>query len=1151
MSDPPQKTPTASDMNKSPTKESGSREGEWISIQTTITQIQDQQNQPQTKVTQATNATGNAAFAVGKKALTVKNVADTGAGFVKKVLGDSENPILSNMIQLADKLVDVGKAVPLIAPAFVILKIIIDIEQKAREVDEKCQDLMERINFMISHVLVLERIEVMDTLRSVLLRVQETLKEAAALIEAYRKQGKIARRLKTSNTQNFETMAGKITSCSSDLMMSLQIQQTGDLSILKRAVPRDLVAENFIKDHGGQDAINNDPALVRQFAEKMHLAMSDQVMEQMQSNMQELMIQNQNHIEAMIKDTSSNNVAVMIKAIATQQREWEAERKLICVQCNKDYNVSTNGPESCGFHSAVGNNDRYHCCEKTSPCKRGYHQPEHHSKYPYSNFYPWSYGLLGYSDTVDYWVNIKDFDLEIDGSAQIVRVGQLIRWRTWGELVTTPLMMVNIGHVQDDLLHYLEIFDIASLEDERRKVLQTGNTLIFKNASPEETTAYSMGEWVLDQETQQITGIKLTTKVTSSKVPTVCVVPVDPLALKMPGGSSVEYLSKGGWEVFKPDCPYEFPETLQLGPVLRETRLREPRTFKTKSSSPNNHLVLIPTQEMVANNNARTARLDVDRFLGHWRGLNKAPLSSQTQIILLSAKAEYRLVGEEEYKPVNYFGLRGDAKFPLSVAPSQAIDIPFEFTVDKPEIAKNHHPLAINFAHLTIHHPLRVRITFTDIEGDTITQIQEYVHPICGVQPRKPEDIGYFYVDDVDFSWRTVVRIKKPTDPKKYFLGIEGNLEMTNKVTEIDLHKIVYRAQITGITEVDMKMGANNLGVNWTIWALVDLSCRRVYGFKVILQHGSMTPVKYAGTLGYAPCPFYGGDNLETRPIQYAQETKTVPLVVHRDPIVVVEDDTVDDDIDPVAAPAPTPVSVPAATPVMVPAAAPVTAPSPAPVATPSAPVTPSVAVPAALPAQPPTSSAETLSTVSSSSMALPPTTPAVAFTHSAPVAVVNYQHPGNAVVPPSASPTSITLNSGYDMTTPKATTAPTPVSIPSPAPLSTESPVFSPQSAISTIESLQVKVAALEARLEANERQDAFMTKILALERKLEEMTTSTTSTSSDQTSADSRLSTLENRLASMDQKLDSMNINLRLLDGNASRLALSLEKIATLLAK
>ena len=135
-------------------------------------------------------------------------------------------------------------------------KFIIDIETKAREVDEKCQDLIERINFMVSHMLVLERIEIMDTLKTVLQKVQDVLKEAAALIQAYRKQGKIARRLKMSNTQNFETMAGKISGCSSDLMMSLQIQQTGDLSVLKRSVPKDLVAENFVKENGGQDVVN-------------------------------------------------------------------------------------------------------------------------------------------------------------------------------------------------------------------------------------------------------------------------------------------------------------------------------------------------------------------------------------------------------------------------------------------------------------------------------------------------------------------------------------------------------------------------------------------------------------------------------------------------------------------------------------------------------------------------------------------------------------------------------------------------------------------------------------------------------------------------------------------------------------------------------
>ena len=69
-------------------------------------------------------------------------------------------------------------------------------------------DLMERINFLVSHLIVLERIHnveaMMDTLTTVLQNVQDTLKEAAALIEAYRKQSKIARRLRISNMQNFE-----------------------------------------------------------------------------------------------------------------------------------------------------------------------------------------------------------------------------------------------------------------------------------------------------------------------------------------------------------------------------------------------------------------------------------------------------------------------------------------------------------------------------------------------------------------------------------------------------------------------------------------------------------------------------------------------------------------------------------------------------------------------------------------------------------------------------------------------------------------------------------------------------------------------------------------------------------------------------------
>ncbi|KAI1288891.1 hypothetical protein EDD11_009565 [Mortierella claussenii] len=1100
-----------------------------IDVQKRMRLLEEQQRQSEgDKFTQALNTAGNGAFVAGTNILVAKDLAETA---VKKVLGDKENPILNNMIQLADKLVDVGKSVPFIAPAFVILKIIIDIEQKAREADEKCQDLMERINFMVSHVLVLEQIEVIETLKTVLQRVQETLKEAAALIEAYRKQGKIVRRLKMSNTQNFEAMASRITSCSSDLMMSLQIQQTGDLSVLKRAVPRDLAAETFIKEHGGQEAINNDPELVKAFADKMHLAMSDQVMTQMQSNMQEVMAQNQQQIEDLIRASSSNNIAVTIKAIATQQREWEAERKLTCVQCNKEYNVSANGPQACVFHSAVGNYDRYHCCNKTSPCQTGYHQPEHHSKYPYSNFYPWSYGILGHSDTVDYWVKVVELDLEEEEeSAQLARVGQLIRWRTWGELVTTPLMLINIGHVQDDLLHYMEILDVAAVEEERRRVIKSGNTRIFKNAAENETSAYSMGEWILDQETQQITGIKLTVKVKSNKAPTICIVPMDPKELKMPSESVVQYLSRGEWQMFKPDRPYEFPETIQLGPRLRETRLREPRTFKTKAPA-DYPIVLLPTSEMVANNSPRTARRDVDRFLGHWRALNRAPLSSQNQVIFLSAKAEYRLVGETEYKPVNDFGLRQDIKFPLSVAPSQVIDIPFEFTVNKPETVRKDtmRAVSINFANLTIQRPLRARITLTDIEGNNISLVQEYVHPVRGIESRTEEDIGYFFVDDLDFCLRTIVRIKTSNDPSTHFIRVQGGLMMAEKVTEMDLHRIAYKAQKTGVSQVDMKLGVSNMGLDWKIWALVDLNCRRVYGFKVLLYPGSSTPIKIAATLGYAACPYYGGDDLETRPIRYAEETKIVPEVVHCDIVAIVEDDALDDDV---------PQAV-------------VQAPNPAPAALTST----SVPSPAEAPAHVPPA----IDAVPTP----PPVVPSKAITAAS--VVPSSQPPASAIPQEATSAMQIEPVTSIRTADPRVSSASVPLSAGpefSSSAILAVAPAATSVKAVSSsvLDTLLAKIAALEARLEASERHDALVSKVLALEQKLEEngQALSTVAAAlpsmpaaAGQPQSADRVSVLERRLESMDQKLDAMNINLRLLDGNASRMAMSLDKIANVLTQ
>jgi len=94
-------------------------------VQTTLNRDPNQQNpQTNTAVVMRTLATaGHSAVATTERVIEVADMASKGFDVVKKVLGDTDNPVLSHMIQLADRLVDVGKSIPFIAPAFVVLKV--------------------------------------------------------------------------------------------------------------------------------------------------------------------------------------------------------------------------------------------------------------------------------------------------------------------------------------------------------------------------------------------------------------------------------------------------------------------------------------------------------------------------------------------------------------------------------------------------------------------------------------------------------------------------------------------------------------------------------------------------------------------------------------------------------------------------------------------------------------------------------------------------------------------------------------------------------------------------------------------------------------------------------------------------------------------
>ncbi|KAF9203825.1 hypothetical protein BGZ49_006005 [Haplosporangium sp. Z 27] len=839
----------------------------------------------------STAATANSALL--KQGLATANEAVSGKTL--DIISNIEsNPVLNHLIQLADKLVDVGKTVPFVAPAFVILKVIIDIEKKARDADAKCNDLLERINFMVSNITVLEKVKAIDPLKAVVDKMNDILKKAASLIEAYRKQGAIARRLNMSNSQNFIAMAGKITSCTQDLMLSLQIQQTGDISVLTRSVPLDThdeEAREFIASHGGQSAINNNPALVEEFAKKMQLTMSDQVMDQMQSSMEDILEENQSRIETLLKENSSNTVAETIKALATEVREREAEQRLTCLQCDKEYRESANGPEACSFHKSMQDSGSYSCCGKKSPCTYSSHRSVHHCEYPYTNFYDYVYAITGYCDTVDEWAQVSEKNLATNDT-QNASISKLLRWRSRQERISKPMMIIKVGRIHYDCPYYFQAFDVEGLKATNSKVQDTGNTLIFKTTKSDDE--YAMAEWTRN-DVGEINGVKLSSKVSTSDIATVKVVPLDIETLSPSG--EVQTLSQSKFKVYKPAEPYKLPEIHHVGHTLRSTPLRERREFKAKTKLP---LVVVPQGKMKANEQGQFVRNNADKFQGTLRIFNKSPPNSQNHVTLASCKAEYRFVGESEYKDVEVLNLGDDVKFPMSIAPTQSLDVPFEAIVRRNAAQAALMANCWYWAMVALHHPIRIRLTFKDIEDEECVFVQEYIHQPSGRLATKDEkkDILFLHIDDALDATRSVVRISN-TDSADEVINVNG----TGLSVE-DLNRIVYNAGKNGVTEVELRYGQDNGTYKWNIWALVDLSCQRVYGFKVLLTQGSTRTKKTTAALGYAPCPIYGqeeGEELDERPIQYADEKVIFPELEPEDPLNIVVDDDADDD-KPVAA---------------------------------------------------------------------------------------------------------------------------------------------------------------------------------------------------------------------------------------------------------
>ncbi|PPQ63111.1 hypothetical protein CVT24_005822 [Panaeolus cyanescens] len=809
--------------------------------------------------------------------------------------GDN-NVAVSSAIHVLDSLADVGKALPFVAPAFIILKVIIDIEQRAQEVDIKCSDLLERITFMVSHLPILEKMEIMPGTQKVIDRMVEAMKGAASLIAAYRKQSKIARRLSISNRDKFVQCADAVNNCCQDLLMSLQIYQTGQLEILTRAVPvdeEDIAAQTFVDEHGGSiDAFIHDRELVKEFADQQKFSMDDSVMDQLNANIAETVNQNHQRLEGIIKENVSSAVVDGLKSLVASLNAVESEQTFNCIQCDQPFTNSTNGPTSCSFHRADYDSwsRSFPCCSTNHPCQFQAHRAKHHCDYPYANFFPRARNVTGYTDTNEEWASVEDTNLETDES-QKAFIGQLYRWKTRGARLEENTLLITVGRVWYKYPYYFNTFTAKELEDISKSVRVSRRTLIFRTTKePEE---FAMAEWILSVS-GKITGVRLTAKTTTSSNPWIRICPIDISTCTKSG--DILTPSEGGMRSYTPASPYVLPATVRMGPELSDQQTRPVRTnFKTRSS-PSLRVILKAASDPPLEANPNLASTTVDYFIGTVSVFNNNAPGSNVPVTIAGISAAFRLIGDKTYAPVESCKLTDmSPSFPVTIDPRQACQLSFQVAVPRTKEDADQRITWWNRAFCARKQPVRIKVTLEDIEGEEASLVFEYVFKPFPLKKEDPEKhLGFFFFDNPDTSDRHVVEVEKPWSEGETVLRISSQ-----DITVKRLVKAVYQALKTGKTEIDLEIGQekNDGEWEWAAYALVDISCRRVYAFKIIVKEGNKVPVKRFGCLGYVLCPSYGEVVAQgkTRPISYATEKEKLPPIEPYQMPEYPQEDSVDD----------------------------------------------------------------------------------------------------------------------------------------------------------------------------------------------------------------------------------------------------------------
>jgi len=461
-------------------------------------------------------------------------------------------------------------------------------------------------------------------------------------------------------------------------------------------------------------------------------------------------------------------------------------------------------------------------------------------------------GIQNYTDTCDWWGEIEEKDFSPDKADQQVRVGRLMRWKTKAAYLETNYLVVYVGSLSTSY------YFMTYLESDIDAAAKSGKAHIFRTSDSEE--AYALASWII--EDSYITGIRIEAKAKSSDVPTIKLIHFNSFPLTK---GEVETISQGGVVESKPAQAYTLPEKKKVGKELLDGAPRKERSAEFPVQGTIAKDFKIKSGEFTINE--RFTKKESDDFSVQMTVLN----ASKESHCVENVKCEYRMCGNKDWKPVKTFKVNDYDVLPaFTCTPMQNVTLYLDIEVE--DKTKNGRRW-FNRPWVARHQPIRFRVSFETITGETFSKVLEYVFKPPKVDKDDGKKLLFLYVDDCDEWDRTVFAITQSGEGDDYSLSIDGNSFNVDQLREI-----VYKAVASKVTEQQIYVSGedDNKPVIKKAWALIDLNCKRVYAIKAMIyaNNGSLKPAQ----VGYAPLTVYGSVK-ETKENKPATEVAAFPPV--------------------------------------------------------------------------------------------------------------------------------------------------------------------------------------------------------------------------------------------------------------------------------